>query len=113
MVDILNSSQELISKDDYYDFNEFIDKNFYLKNEFSDECRLEIDNSFNDSNYDEYKKNILDFNINTYQEKENKKFEPDFEKICPNTCRKKKISNNILSDDTNNSKKNKQTSQKF
>jgi hypothetical protein len=113
MVDILNSSQELISKDDYYDFNEFIDKNFYLKNEFSDECRLEIDNFFNDSNYDEYKKNILDFNINTYQEKENKKFEPDFEKICPNTCREKEISNNILSDDTNNSKKNKQTSQKI
>ena len=113
MLDNLNSSQELISKDDYYDFNEFIDKNFYLKNEFSDECRLEIDNFFNDSNYDEYKKNILDFNINTYQEKENKKFEPDFEKIFPNTCREKEISNNILSDDTNNSKKNKQTSQKI
>ena len=46
MIDNLNSSQELI-KDDYYDFNEYKDDYFYFNDEFSDECRLEIDNFFN------------------------------------------------------------------
>ena len=55
MIDNLNSSQELI-KDDYYYFNEYKDDYFYFNDEFSDECRLEIDNFFNDTNYDEYKK---------------------------------------------------------